>query len=57
MQFGLSVIMAAAAAILISAKLVEPKHFAGKGQESRLWLSALERYYIAVSINCVTAEG
>ena len=38
--------MAAAATILISAKLAEPKHFAGKGQEARLWLSALKRYYI-----------
>ena len=49
--------MAAAAAISISAKLAEPKHFAGKGQEDRLWLSALIRYYVAVSINYVTAKG
>ena len=57
MRFGTSVIMSAAAAILISAKLAEPKHFAGKGQEAYSWLSALERYYTAVSINYVTAEG
>ena len=57
MQFGMSAIMAAAAAILISAKLAEPKHFAGKGQETRSWLSALKWYYIAISINYVTAEG
>ena len=43
MQFGTSVIMSAAAAILISAKLAEPKHFAGKGQEVRSWLSALKK--------------
>ena len=49
--------MSAAAAISISAKLAEPKHFAGKGQEARSWLSALKRYYIAVGINYVTAEG
>ena len=48
MQFGTSVIMSAAAAILISAKLAEPKHFTGKGQEAR---------YIAVGINYMTAEG
>ena len=53
----MSVIMSAAAAILISAKLAEPKHFAGKGQEARSWISALKRYYIAVSINYMTAEG
>ena len=46
----------AAAAILISAKLAEPKHFAGKGQEAPLWLSALKRYYIAVGIKYVTAD-
>ena len=49
--------MSAAAAILISAKLLEPKHFAGKGQEAHSWLSTLKRYYIAVGINYVTAEG
>ena len=49
--------MAATAVSLISAKLVEPKHIAGKGQESRLWHSALERYNIAVGINYVTDEG
>ena len=48
--------MAATAVILISAKLAEPKHFAGKGQEARLWLSALKKYYIAVSINYITAD-
>ena len=57
MQFGISVIMSAAAAILISAKLMEPKHFAGQGQEARSWLSTPKRYYIAVGINYVTAEG
>ena len=56
MQFGMSVIMAAADAILISIKLAESKHFAGKGQEAHLWLSTLKRYYIAVGINYVTAE-
>ena len=55
MQFGTSVIMAAATMILISAKLAEPKHFAGNGQEARLWLSALKRYCIMVGINYVTA--
>ena len=40
----MSVIMAAAVIILISAKLEEPKHFAGKGEELRMWLSALKRY-------------
>ena len=49
--------MAAAAAIVISAKLAEPKHFAGKGQEAHLWLSAFKQYYIVVGINCITAEG
>ena len=53
----MSVIMAATVPILISAKLAEPKHFAGKGQEARSWLSALKRYYIAVGINYVTTEG
>ena len=48
--------MAAAAVILLSAKLADPKHFAGKGQEARLWLSALKRYYIAVNIKFVTAD-
>ena len=57
MRFGTSVIMSAAAAILISAKLAEPKHFAGKGQEARSWISALKRYYIAVGINNMTTEG
>lgn len=46
----------AAASISISAKLAEPKHFAGKGQEARSWLSALKRYYIAVGIKFVTTE-
>ena len=45
--------MAAAAVISISTKLAEPKHFAGKGQEAHLWLSALERYYIVVGIEFV----
>ena len=49
--------MAVGAAISISGKLAEAKHFAGKGQEARLWLSALKRYYIAVCINYMTAEG
>ena len=49
--------MIAAATISIFAKLMEPKHFAGKGQEARSWLSALKRYSIAVGINYVTAEG
>ena len=49
--------MSAAAAISISAKLAEPKHFVGKGQEARSWLSALKRYYIAVGINYMTTEG
>ena len=49
--------MGAAAAISISAKLAGPKHFTGKGQEDRSWLSALKRYYIAVGINYVTTEG
>ena len=49
--------MSAAAAISFSAKLVEPKHFAGKGQEARSWLSTLKRYYIAVGINNMTTEG
>ena len=57
MHFGMSVIMSTAAVILLSTKLAEPKHFAGKGQEARSWLSALKRYYIAVSINYVTTEG
>ena len=57
MQLGTSVIMAAAAVILISAKLVEPKHFAGNGLEAHLWLSALKRRYIVVSMNSVTTEG
>ena len=48
--------MAATAVILISAKLVEPKHFLGKGQEARSLLSALKRYYIAVGIKYVTAD-
>ena len=49
--------MSAAAATLIFTKLAEPKHFAGKVQEARSWLSALKRYYIAVGIDYVTAEG
>ena len=57
MRFGTSVIMAAAAMILISAKLAEPKHFAGKGQEARLWLSTLKKYYIAVGINYMTTKA
>ena len=57
MQFGMSMIMAAATGILISAKLAEPKHFAGKGKKALLWLSALKSYYIVIGINCVTAEG
>ena len=48
--------MAATAAILISAKLAEPKHFAGKGQEAHLWLSAFKRYYIVVGIKFMTAD-
>ena len=52
----MSVIMATAAAILISTKLVEPKHFVGKGQEARLWLSILRRYYIVVSNNYMAAD-
>lgn len=48
--------MVAAAAISISGKLVEPKHFAGKGQETRSWLSALKRYYIVVGIKYMTAD-
>ena len=47
---------AAAAAILISTKLAEPKHFESKGQEAHLWLSALKRYYIVISIKYVTAH-
>ena len=50
-------IIAAAAVISISAKLAEPKHFAGKGQEAQSWLSAIKRYYIVVGINYVTTEG
>ena len=49
--------MSPAAVISISAKLAEPKHFVGKVQEARSWLSALKRYYIAIGINYVTAEG
>ena len=56
MQFGMSVIMAAATAILISAKLVEPKHFVGMGQETCSWLSTLKRYYLVVGIKCVTTD-
>ena len=56
MRFGKSEIMAATAAFSISAKLVEPKHFAGKGQETCLWLSALKRYYIAVDIKYMTTD-
>ena len=48
--------MAATAAILISAKLSEPKHFVGKGQEDRSWLSALKRDYIALGIRHMTAD-
>ena len=48
--------MAAATVILISTKLAEPKHFAGKGQGVRLWLSALKRYYIAVGIKYMTTD-
>ena len=47
----------AAAAISISAKLVEPKHFAGKGQEAHSWLSTIKRYYIAVRIDYMTGKG
>ena len=46
----MGVIMVAAAAILISAKLAEPKHFAGKGQETLWWLSAFKIYNMAVGI-------
>ena len=53
----MSVIMAATAAILISTKLAEPKHFEGKGQEARSWISTLKRSYIVVVINNMTAEG
>ena len=53
----MSVIMAAAATILISAKLAESKHFVGKGQEACLRLSAIKRYYIVVGINYMTAKG
>ena len=56
MQFSMSVIMATAAAILISAKLAEPKHFAGKGQEASLWLSTLKKYYIVVGIRYMTTD-
>ena len=56
MQFGTSVSMATAAVVLISTKLAEPKHFAGKGQEALLWLSALKRYYIVVGIRYVAAD-
>ena len=52
----MSVIMAATAVISISTKLVEPKHFAGKGQEAHLWLSILKRYYIVIGIKYVTAD-
>ena len=48
--------MAITAAILISTKLAESKHFAGKGQEAHLQLSALKRYYIVVGIRYVTAD-
>ena len=48
--------MAAAATISISAKLAEPKHFAGKGQEAHLWLSTLKRYNTAVGIRYMTAD-
>ena len=55
MRFGTSLIMAAAA-ILISTKLAEPKHFTGKGQAAHSWLSTLKRYYIAVGIKLMTAD-
>ena len=48
--------MAATAALLISAKLVEPKHFAGKGQEAFWWLSTLKRYYVVVGIKYMTTN-
>ena len=48
--------MTAAAMILISAKLAEPKHFEGKGHEACSWLSALKRYYIAVGMKYVTTD-
>ena len=57
MQFGTNVLMATAAAILISTKLVEPKHFAGKGQDARSWLSTLKCYYIVGSIKYVTTDS
>ena len=46
----------AAAVISISAKLAEPKHFVGKGQEACSWFSTLKRYYIAISIRDMTAD-
>ena len=46
----------AAAAISISAKLAEPKHFVGKGQEARSWLSAFQRYYVVVGVKYVTTD-
>ena len=49
--------MATAAAIPISAKFAEPKHFAGKGQSARSWLSTLKYYYIVGSIKYVTADS
>ena len=45
-----------AAAILISTKLAEPKHFAGKEQEACLCLSTLKSYYIAVGTKYLTAD-
>ena len=46
----------AATAILISAKLARSKHFAGKGQEAHLLLSAFKRYYIVVDISYMTTD-
>ena len=48
--------MVAAAAILISAKLAKPKHFASKGQEAHSWLSTLKRFYMAVCIKYVAVN-
>ena len=56
MQSGMSMIMAAADGISNSTKLAEPKHFAAKGQQARLWLSTLKWYYITVCIKYVTTD-
>ena len=52
----MSMIMVANATIVMSTKLAEPKHFAGKGQEARSWLSAFKRYYIAVGMKYMTVD-